>query len=138
MFIDEAFKQWIRSCEYYRKKPYLDTQGKLTIGYGRNIQDNGISVEEAEFLLKNDIKRSEEELNKFHWYRSQPDNVKKALINMNFNLGITRLLSFKKMINALMENNYTKAAEEALNSNWAKQVGNRAKDIAIMMREASN
>lgn len=138
MVVDEAFKQWIRNCEYYKKKPYLDSQGKLTIGYGRNLQENGLSLEEAEFLMKNDIKRAEEELKGFHWYRNQPDNVKKALLNMNFNLGLPRLLSFKKMINALMEKDYAKAAAEALNSKWAEQVGNRATDIAVMIREASN
>jgi len=61
--------------------------------------------------------------------------VKNALLNMCFNLGINRLLGFKKMVAALQEKNFTLAAKEALNSKWAEQVGERAKDIALMIRQ---
>jgi lysozyme len=65
----------------------------------------------------------------------QPEGVQMALINMNFNLGIHKLEQFVGMINALREKNYTLAAQEALNSLWAKQVHQRATDIALMIRE---
>lgn len=135
MIVDEALKQWIRNGEGYDNMPYIDTVGKLTIGYGRNLQDNGISKEEAEFMLSNDINRAVKELEQYSWYLTQPDKVKRALINMNFNLGITRFLTFKKMIAALINKDYTKAAMEALDSKWSHQIGNRAKDIATEIRE---
>jgi|SRR5690349_24150288 len=129
-------KTWIKRDENCELKPYKDTVGKTTIGWGRNIEDNGISQDEADYLFENDLRRSVRELSGYEWYHSQPDDVKSALINMNFNLGITRFLGFKKMIAALKIKDYRQAAIEALDSLWAKQVGNRARDIAIVIREA--
>lgn len=114
---------------------YTDSVGKLTIGWGRELQDNGISQAEADFMFDNDFARCQKELAQYSWYLDQPQNVKDALMNMNFNLGITKLLEFKKMITALVNKDYTKAAMEALNSKWAKQVGQRAKDVALMIRQ---
>lgn len=115
--------------------PYTDSVGKLTIGYGRNLNDNGISKKEADFLFDNDFNSCERELSKYTWYTSQPEGVQAALINMRFNLGLKRLLGFKRMIAALKVKNYTLVAQEALDSKWATQVGQRAKDIAVMLRE---
>ena len=107
----------------------------MTIGWGRNIDDNGISKEEADFLFDNDFDRCQRELSPYTWYVNQPQNVQYALMNMCFNLGINRLLGFKKMIAALNDKNYTLAAMEALNSKWATQVGDRAKQVALMIRQ---
>lgn len=109
--------------------------GKVTIGYGRNIDDNGISQVEAEFMLDNDIARCLKELSPYPWYVNQPENIQNALLNMCFNMGISRLLGFRKMIMALVAKDYTKAAIEALDSKWATQVGQRAKDVALMIRQ---
>lgn len=132
------FKQWIKGYEKFKSKPYVDTVGKLTIGYGRNIEDNGISIQEAEYLLDNDIKKTEHDLLGFSWYIKAPGNVKDALMNMCFNLGLPKLLTFKNMIRAINNGDYTQAALEALNSKWATQVGDRAKDVALMLRETNN
>ena len=128
-------KNWIKHCEGYRSHPYLDTVGKLTIGWGHNIEDLGITKEEANFIFNNDFDRCKKQLKKFEWYVDQPKNVQAALINMCFNIGIKRLLGFKKMISAIINQDYTTAAKEALDSKWAQQVGKRAKDIAVMIRE---
>jgi lysozyme len=128
-------KEWIKKCEGFASHPYLDTVGKLTIGYGRNIHDNGISQKEAEYLFDNDFSRCERELAPYPWYVNQPKNVQDALMNMCFNMGIERLLTFRKMILALTIKDYTTAALETLDSKWAIQVGNRAKDVALMMRQ---
>jgi len=133
----DELKRWIKSYEDFSNKPYICTAGKLTIGFGRNIQDNGISDIEAEFMFNNDMKRTEQDLMTCRWYINAPSPVKDALFNMCFNLGLTRLLGFKKMIKAIIEKDYTNAAIEALDSKWATQVGERAKDIAIMIREAN-
>lgn len=128
-------KDWIKHHEALRLQLYLDTVGKQTIGWGRNIEDNGISKEEADFMFDNDFARCQRELAPYPWYVNQPKNVQDALMNMCFNLGIGRLLGFKKMIMALTAKDYTKAAIEALDSKWAKQVGQRAKDVALMIRQ---
>lgn len=115
--------------------PYLDSVGKTTIGWGRNLSDNGISSEEANVLFENDFQKTLDDLIKHKFYTESPDNIKDALMDMCFNLGITKLLCFKKMIAAIEEKDYTRAAMEALNSKWATQVKTRATDVAILMRE---
>lgn len=120
--------------EGVKKYPYKCTAGKLTIGVGRNLEDNGLSPDEIEYLLLNDISRCHKELNKYVWYTQASTGVQHALINMCFNLGITRLLGFKKMIAALMSKDYEQAAAEALDSRWAQQVGKRAHDVTELIR----
>lgn len=136
MVIDEKLKQWLRVHEGFNHLPYIDSVGKLTIGYGRNIQDNGISRAEAEFMFNNDILRAIQSIEDFSWYQEAPESTKRALVNMMFNLGLPRFLSFKRMIEALKRHDYTQAAIEALDSKWAAQVGSRAKDVALMIRQA--
>lgn len=120
--------------EGLRLKPYLDSVGKLTIGVGRNLADNGISEAEALVMLRNDIANSQQELERFGWFRQLDSRRKDAILNMHFNLGLPRLLSFKKMIAALEQGKWDKAADEALNSRWAEQVGERAVRISLIIR----
>lgn len=131
---EQDAKQWIKKNEGLMLHPYLDTTGHVTIGWGRNL-DNGIRVNEAELMFENDYEQTVKELEQFDWYLMQPPGVQFALINMNFNLGITKLLQFKGMIGHLKEKNYTAAAQHALDSLWAKQVHQRAKDIALIISE---
>lgn len=120
--------------EGLRLKPYRCTSGKLTIGVGRNIEDNGISEEEALVMLRNDIATSRRELSAYAWFRQLDESRQGAIINMHFNLGLPRLLTFRKMIAALEAGNYKRAADEALDSRWAVQVGERAVRIARILR----
>lgn len=115
--------------------PYQCSADKMTIGYGRNVEDNGITEEEAEFLLMNDIKRVQKELRtNFEWFGLISTARQGALINMCFNLGITRLLGFKKMIAALEVGDYQEAANQMLDSKWARQVHGRSGRLSDVMR----
>ena len=120
--------------EGLRLTPYQDTVGKLTIGYGRNLEGKGITESEAEFLMTNDIIEVSEELDRRVPFWNQLDLVRKAaLTDMAFNLGIGGLLKFKKMFAALEILDWQEAAREALDSTWATQVGQRSWDIADMI-----
>lgn len=122
--------------EGVRLKPYTDTVGKLTIGVGRNLDDVGITQDEAMQMLTNDIKRVAEEVEKaFGWFKSLDTVRQDAILNMAFNVGLPRLQGFKKMLEALRVQNYSVAAKEALASKWATQVGRRAADIAKMLEK---
>lgn len=113
---------------------YKDSLGIETIGYGRNIKDNGLSDEEAEYLLLNDIKDVLFSLMRLYpWYIHLSQNRQFALADMAFNMGIPRLQKFKKMLIALEAHDYETAAQEALDSKWAKQVGGRANEIVNMI-----
>lgn len=131
---DNDLQIWIKKCEGLDLHGYVDTRGHLTIGWGRCLE-NGISLDEAELMFNNDYDLAKQQLNKQDWFNIQPDGIKSALINMNFNLGIEKLLEFKGMIYALKDKNYELAAQEALNSEWAKQVHHRANDVAEMIKE---
>ena len=115
-------------------KPYRCTAGKLTIGVGRNLEDVGLSDDEIEYILKNDIKRTITELSKYSWYDDLSQTRQDALIDMHFNLGQTRFSKFRNMISALDNRDYQKVALEMLDSKWAQQVGQRAKTLSEMMR----
>lgn len=126
----------LRRDEGVRRFPYHDTAGKLTIGCGRNLTDNGLSDDEADYLLDNDINRTIKELClSFEWFGFLSPNRKLAIINMAFNMGVPKLGGFKKMIRAIESGHYKRAALEALDSRWAKQVGNRALRISRMIEE---
>lgn len=117
--------------EGVRLKPYLDTVGKTTIGVGRNLTDNGITAAEARVLLQNDLFRVANELDRVApWWREMSQLRQNALVNMAFNLGLPRLLTFKKMMLALQNGNFETAWAEAMGSKWAAQVGERANRIA--------
>ena len=124
----------LKKHEGRRLFPYKCTAGKLTIGYGRNIEDTGISEEEAELMLQADIERCIVELtDKTSYFSSLCEPRQTVLINMVFNLGWSRFSRFKNMIKAIKGGNYDKASVEMLDSRWADQVGGRAKELSIIM-----
>jgi lysozyme len=115
-------------------KPYVDQVGKITIGIGRNLEGNGISLEEATILLDNDIQRIQQELEVLEVFPSLSEVRQRVIFEMAFNLGIKRLLKFRKMWNAIYAEQWELAANEMLNSRWAKQVGKRAIRLARRMQ----
>jgi lysozyme len=122
--------------EGVKLKPYRCTSGKLTIGVGRNLDDAGITRQEALALLENDIAIVIRELNaNVPWWGNLPEPASRGLANMCFNLGWPRLSEFRKMLGALEAGEFEEAADEALNSKWARQVGPRANRIAKLYRE---
>lgn len=122
--------------EELRLKPYRCPAGKLTIGVGRNLEERGISRDEAFYLMRNDIMRVELELEKaLPCYLSLSSRRRAALVDMNYNLGLTRFLEFKRMLAFIAAGDFDNAAGEMLSSRWATQVGRRAQTLSSMMRE---
>lgn len=132
--IDSFLIDQIKRHEGYIKHPYKDTVGKLTIGIGRNLDDLGISELEAEYLCMNDLQSAATELNKtFGWYYSLTKRRKQAMINLLFNIGLPKLLEFRKFLAAMGNGNYPLAAQELLDSQYAKQVKGRADELALQI-----
>lgn len=128
----------LKTDEGFRSKVYKCPADKWTIGYGRNVEDLGITKEEAETLLYNDVARVEAELTReYPWWVKCPGTVRRGLINMAYNLGISRLGGFKRMIACLQAGDYKGASVAALDSKWADQVGDRAIRIAGLFAEAT-
>jgi|VirMetMinimDraft_7_1064189.scaffolds.fasta_scaffold156831_2 lysozyme len=116
---------------------YKDSLGYETIGVGRCIRKNvglGLSHDEVDYLLMNDVQRCIEELDaNFEWFRELNTIRKEAMINMCFNLGITRLKKFKNALAAMAEEDYNSAAFHFMDSRWATQVGLRALEVTQMI-----
>jgi lysozyme len=130
-----ALKVQLVKHEGLRLTPYRCTAGKLTIGVGRNLEDRGISEDEAAMLLDNDIMSVWKELSRvLPGFTSLDDTRQHVLMDMCFNLGTAGLLKFKAMLAAVEARDFDRAAAEMLDSAWARQVGKRAQTLAQMMK----
>jgi lysozyme len=124
----------LKRDEGLRLQPYRDTVGKLTIGYGRNLDDVGISLGEAEVMLKNDVRKADAEAAKYVWFDGLDEARQAVVICMIYNLGPKGFAGFKNTIASIAAGNYDDAASRMLQSKWATQVGNRAYRLAAAMR----
>jgi lysozyme len=121
--------------EGVKRFPYRDSVGKLTIGCGRNLDDVGLSDEEINFLLTQDLYRADMTARTlFPGFERLSDARKAVLVNMAFNLGQTRLAGFQRLREAVKEQDWEQAAKEMLDSRWSQQVGQRAVRLAEQMR----
>jgi len=121
-----------------RHVAYKCPAGWWTIGVGRNIDPNGgigLSEDEVNYLLENDVARVIKELSsEYPWFSSLDEVRKDVMIDISFNLGATRLRGFKRALAAMEVADYKAASTEFLDSTWARQVGGRALELADMIR----
>ena len=129
------FIKQMRFHEGVKGKVYKDHLGIETIGVGRNLVDRGLSEDEIDYLLANDIQIVENELdNGLSWWRDLDEVRQRALAALAFNMGLPRLHGFVKMLDGLQRRDYHAAADELLDSKYAKQVGARSERVANMIR----
>lgn len=126
----------IKRHEGYRSKPYLCSAGKLTIGWGHNLDDNGISKTVAELMLDEDIQSAYYDIMdifpNFYLYSQKRQN---ALIDMMFNLGKPSFRGFGKMIAAIKKEDWKEVAVQAKDSDWYRKGKRRATKIEQMLRD---
>ncbi len=121
----------LKHHEGFSPTAYQDTVGKTTVGYGRNIMDNGLSASECLLLLDDDIVFHYQQLsNLLHNWDELNEARQTALISMSYNLGFIGFKKFENMIHFLNEKDFEMAATAMLESKWAEQVGKRAMDLA--------
>lgn len=138
----------IKVDEGFRGQPYRDTVGKLTVGYGRNLDENGLALEElgelfsqqpmsvefAAYLLRRDVQAIEQDLARaIPWFNELDETRRYVLTNMGM-MGVKKVLGFKRMLAAMELQDWDLAARELLNSKYARQVGARATRLAKLMR----
>ena len=116
---------------------YEDSEGYITIGIGRLIdkrKGGGISHAEAMYLLDNDIIEATSQCQReFPWFHLLDDARQLVVLNMVFNMGITTFKKFKKTIYFIKIGDYSAASKEMLDSQWRRQVGNRALELSRIM-----
>ena len=124
--------------EGYRRSAYQDSEGFWTIGIGRLIdvrRGGGISIDEAEFLLENDIRRCEVNLGvQYSWFLGLDEVRRAVLTSMAFQMGTSGLAAFHRTLKAVEEGRYSDAADAMLASKWASQTPLRAGRLAEAMR----
>jgi lysozyme len=120
--------------EQYRQFVYKDSTGHNTVGFGRNLDERGISQDEALSLLDDDIIYFTNKLVRaFPEFADLDDNRQIALLDMCFNLGVVGLLNFKKMLEFIKVKDWKNASQEILNSKAAIQCPERYKNLAEIM-----
>ncbi len=132
-YVDEAARM-IKAHEGFSGTPYFDTLGNITIGYGRALDLNPLTKDEANYLLRSELNHCVADLAGLQWYSKLTSGRKAALVDMRYNLGQRGFLNFKNMIAAIKSGDYETAADEMLNSRWARQVKTRAVRLAAIMR----
>lgn len=117
---------------------YECSASKITVGVGRNIDPKGgigLSDDEIDYLLQNDINRVVAELeSEYDWFAGLDQVRQDAMIDISFNLGQTRLRAFKNALAGMASGDWNEAADQFMDSRWSGQVGNRAKTLTEMIR----
>jgi len=119
--------------EGLRLVPYRDISGHLSIGYGRNLADKGISAYEATILLETDIGEATAAAYEYGWFKHLNAPRQAVIIDMIFNLGAAGFAKFIKLRDALNDDDWEAARNAILNSAWASQVGRRALEDATII-----
>ena len=133
-FIDQ-----LRIHEGVEKTVYNDSEGIPPLGVGRNLRDRGLSDDEIDYLLSNDIDIVVDELDKvMPWWKDLDEVRQRVLCDLVFNLGMPRFSGFKKSISYMKQQMWDQAADELLDSKWARQVGSRAQTLSEMMRTGND
>ena len=127
----------IKKHEGLRLNMYLDSLGIPTIGWGFNLRDNAISTDIAQALLNFILSPILSQLATYDWFNKLNDVRQAAIVDMAYNLGLSKLLQFQHMLQAIEAGNFDDAADEMLNSLWAKQVGSRAQEDASLIRNGT-
>lgn len=130
-----SLREHLKVEEGLRLKPYQDTVGVLTVGYGHAIGRIGISRRIAELLLDEDIDRAVADCDLWWtgWRNLDPVRQEVVLAAV-FQLGLGTWLDFRATRRAIVEGRYEDAADHLLNSKWATQTPGRVKRLAHMLR----
>lgn len=123
----------IKRDEGRRAKPYQDTEGVWSVGYGTNLTHGSLSEAAMTQMLMDRMQDMETALLALPIWPHLSQPRKGVLLNMAYNLGFAGLMEFRKMYDALVLRDYVRAAKEMLDSRWAAQVGARAHRLAARM-----
>lgn len=129
-------KELIKKHEGLRLKPYRCTSGKLTIGYGRNLEAKGISLEEAEAMLDRDLIEAEMDAKRYcgNYWSSLNEVRKTVLIDMSFAMGFEGLKAWKGFYRSMAKGDWMLCGDSIRNSKWYRSPAVlRVEELAKMM-----
>ena len=126
----------IKQHEGYVGIVYKDSVGVDTIGYGFAIKDLELDEDICEIILERKVSQLIDRIsNKFSWYVYMPQEIKDIVTEMCYQLGVTGFSKFKKTIAYLQDKKWEEASVEMLDSLWARQTPNRAKEMSNRVKK---
>ena len=132
--MNDLFKR-IKHHEGYRPEVYQCTMGYDTIGIGFTIKDLYLDEDIADMILERKIMALISRVRKrFDWLDSVPHEVQGVLVEMSYQMGLSGVCKFKKALHAMQMCQWELGAKELLDSRWAKQTPNRAKELSEIIR----
>ena len=143
--MSEVLKKRIREHEGYRDRPYLDSLGKATIGFGHLITEEDEFEEGKQYPKEQLLKLFDKDFAKAEMGADQlvghiqelHIEAKNVITEMVFHLGTQGVRNFRNMISALETRDYQRASAEMLDSRWHAQTTNRCESLAKIMATCS-
>jgi len=126
-------KELIEAHEGRRHLAYEDHLGNVTVGVGRNLDGKGLTNNEIDILLMNDLIECFDDLSNFRWFTQANESQQAAFIDWRFQLGAAGIRKFKQTFIYLQHHDYTQASKEMLNSVWANQTPTRAHEVSRLI-----
>ena len=122
----------IEKHEGFVGNSYKDHLGFDTIGFGTKLP---LTKEESRLILKHRLDKMMQDIKiRKPWFDRLPSEAKSILSEMAYQMGVGGLMNFKKMWDAILTNDYERAAKEMLDSRWAIQTPKRAKELSDKMK----
>ena len=132
--MDDLLKR-IKHHEGFRSRVYKCTEGYDTIAYGFAIKDLELDEDLAEEILLRKVEKLISRVRKkFNWLDTVPPAVQGVIVEMSYQMGVSGVSKFKKALHAMQMFQWKLAADELLDSRWAKQTPNRAKELSNIIR----
>ena len=141
-------REELEADEGVKYEIYNDHLGYATFGIGHLILDSdpeqgssvGTAVSESRVAeaFESDIVQVLSDCETLYPdFESLPEDAQRIIANMMFNMGRPRLSKFKGMKRGVDAQDWNAAADEMIDSNWYKQVTNRADRLVNRMRNIS-
>ncbi len=131
----ESPTEMLARHEGFEGKPYKCTSGKVTIGYGFNLDDWPLTPSECLPILESRMRRVRTDLaNRISYFFSLPEAAQDVLVNMAYQMGVSGLLGFRRFLAALQARKFEDAYHEGLQSAWAQQTPKRARELMDIIR----
>ena len=125
----------IKEHEGFKSRVYKCTEGYDTIGYGFAVKDLELDEDIAEEILLRKLEKLIQRVRaKFKWLDTVPHEVQGVLVNMSYQMGVNGVSKFKKALHAMQMFQWKIAADELMDSRWARQTPNRAKELSNIIR----
>ena len=131
----EKLIEQIKEHEGFRSRVYQCTEGYDTIGFGFAIKDLELTEDICELILKEKLIKLYSRVDKqIPFFKQLPVEIQDVILNMCYQMGVSGVCKFKKMLAAMLLKDWTKAADEMIDSKWYRQTKNRALQLSEIVR----